>query len=195
MPKRAFIIHGFLSHPQEAWLPWLKVELEKRGYVVALPAMPHPDAPVISEWIDFITRLVGQPTETTVMIGHSLGCQGVLRYLETLGFAGMSVTRTVLVAGTFPIERSEEEVAEASEGDPVLKPWFSSGIDPLSVKKAAGRCTVIFSDNDSYITVEKEKDIFRAVLDPTIIVLPGHGHFNDDSGVTELPAALAATVA
>ena len=195
MTKRAFIIHGYLSYPQEAWLPLLKVELEKRGYAVALPAMPHPDAPVIAEWVRFIAQLVGQPAETTVMIGHSLGCQGVLRYLENLGIAGRSVTRTVLVAGTFPIERSREEASVATAGDPVLRPWFSTGVDPVPVKKAAGRCTVIFSDNDPYISVEKEKATFRAVLDPTIVVVPGQGHFNEDSGITELPAALAAAFA
>jgi len=43
MRERAFIIHGYLGYPTEAWLPWLKAMLEKRGYQVWLPAMPHPD--------------------------------------------------------------------------------------------------------------------------------------------------------
>src|SRR5437868_4096780 len=79
-----FIIHGYLSYPEEAWLPWLKRELERNGYTVALPAMPQPDQPVIAEWIEFIARLVGQPGPDTVLIGHSMGVQAVLRYLETV---------------------------------------------------------------------------------------------------------------
>ena len=58
MRERAFIIHGYLGNPAEAWIPWLKAMLEKRGSQVCLPAMPHPDRPAISEWIYFIGKLV-----------------------------------------------------------------------------------------------------------------------------------------
>jgi hypothetical protein len=73
MRERAFIIHGYLGYPAEAWLPWLKAMLEKRGYQVWLPAMPHPDRPAIPEWTDFIGKLVGEPDAKTVIIAHSLG--------------------------------------------------------------------------------------------------------------------------
>lgn len=70
---RAFIIHGYLSDPGEAWLPWLKTELEQRGCVVSLPAMPHPDHPVIEEWKRFISMQVGEPDSATFLIGHMGG--------------------------------------------------------------------------------------------------------------------------
>jgi uncharacterized protein len=194
MPKRAFIIHGYLSSPNEAWLPWLRCELEERGYLVSVPQMPHPDRPVISEWIDFITKLVGEPDGGTVLIGHSLGCQGVLRYLETVGAAGKSVAKTVLVAGIFPTGMSPAEADMETGGDTALDPWFSSGLDAAKVRKAAGICTVILSDNDPYIGVERAKAIFRATLDPKIIIEPGHGHFNEDDRLVELPSALAAVI-
>jgi hypothetical protein len=59
MRERAFIIHGYLGYPTEAWLPWLKGMLERRGYQVWLPAMPRPDHPTIPEWVEFIGKLVG----------------------------------------------------------------------------------------------------------------------------------------
>ena len=59
MARRVFIIHGYLSHPGEAWLPWLKRELERIGCIVSLPAMPQPDQPKLEEWIPFITTLIG----------------------------------------------------------------------------------------------------------------------------------------
>jgi len=194
VPKRAFIIHGYLSHPEEAWLPWLKAQLEARGYAVSLPSMPHPDRPVISEWIGFIANLVGEPDDRTVLIGHSLGCQGVLRYLETLGAAGKSVAKTVLVAGIFPTGMPPEEADAETGGNPVLDPWFSEGLDPAKVKKAAGNCTVILSDNDPFIGLDRAKAVFRLTLDPRIIVEPGHGHFNEDDRLVELPSALAAVI-
>lgn len=195
MRKRAFIIHGYLSHPGEAWLPWLKAELESRGFAVSLPAMPDPKHPEISVWIDFIAGLVGEPDGETVMIGHSIGAQAVLRYLERLGAAGKSVARTVLVAGAFPTGLSAAEAKKAAGGDPVLEPWFIRGVNPASVKKAAGKCTVILADNDPYIDVGNATRIYRAVLDPTIVMEHGLGHFNEDDGLTALPSALAAALA
>jgi uncharacterized protein len=193
-PKRVFIIHGYLSSPNEAWLPWLQRALEERGYLVSLPPMPHPDRPVISEWIDFIARLVGEPDDRTILIGHSLGCQGVLRYLETVGAAGKSVARTVLVAGIFPTGMSPAEADAETGGDTALDPWFSTGLDPTKVKNAAGDCTVILSDNDPYIGIDRAKAIFRATLDPKIIIERGLGHFNEDDRIVELPSALAAVI-
>jgi uncharacterized protein len=192
MPNRAFIVHGYLSHPDEAWLPWLKVELEKKGLVAVLPALPHPDHPVISEWIPFIDTMVGTPDETTFLVGHSLGCQAVLRYLEILGRRGQAVARTLLVAGTFPRGMSRTKAERTAAGHPALIPWFEQGIDPLLVKPAAGRCTVILSDNDPYIDVPEAMAAFRATLAPQIVIVPGGGHFNEDDPFTELPQALDA---
>jgi uncharacterized protein len=194
MPGRAFIIHGYLGYPEEAWQPWLKAELEKRGYEVWLPMMPHPDRPSIPEWTGFIAGLVGQPDDKTVMIGHSLGAQAVLRYLETLGGAGRAVGKTVLIASNFPGGMSPEAANERTGGDTVLLPWLTVGVDPVMVRKAAGACIVILSDNDPYIPFEEARDSFRANLGAKIVVEAGKGHFNEDDRITELPAALAAVV-
>jgi predicted alpha/beta hydrolase family esterase len=193
-PKRAFIFHGYLSSPNEAWLPWLRGELEERGYLVSLPHMPHPDRPVISEWIDFIAKLVGEPDDGTTLIGHSIGCQGILRYLEILGAAGKSVAKTVLVAGFFPTGMSPADAELETGGNPALVPWFIPGLDAVKVKIAAGNCTVFLSDNDPYIGVDRAKAVFRATLDPKIVIEHGYGHFNEDDRVVELPSVLAAVI-
>jgi predicted alpha/beta hydrolase family esterase len=194
MPERAFIIHGYQGYPEEAWQPWLKAELEIRGYKVALPAMPHPDRPVISEWVSFIGGLVGEPDKETVLIGHSLGAQAVLHYLEALGGAGRSVGKTVLIASNFPVGMSPKAADERTGGDKVLEPWLVSGLNPAWVRKAAGKCTVILSDNDPYIPFGEAKASFDANLQAEIVVESGKGHFNEDDRITALPAALAAVL-
>ena len=30
--KRVYIIHGWEGYPEEGWFPWLKKELEDRGF-------------------------------------------------------------------------------------------------------------------------------------------------------------------
>ena len=192
MRKRAFIIHGYQSFPEEAWLPWLKRELRKKGYQVALPAMPRPDRPSLPGWIRFITKLVGEPDQATVMVGHSLGCQAVLRYLETIGAAGKSVGRTVLVAGGFPGGMPLAEAKKKAQGNKALLPWFTVKVDPRKVKSAAGRCTVILSSDDPYIPVARAQRAFRANLAARIVLKHGGGHFNEDDAITQLPAALKA---
>ena len=192
MTPRAFIIHGYLSYPEEAWLPWLKRELEKEGCLVSLPAMPQPKHPLIAEWVHFIDQLVGTPDAATFLIGHSLGCQAVLRYLEKIGATGGSVAKTVLVAGMFPLGMSPTEAAKATEGNAVLIPWFTNAVDPRVVKAAAGQCTVILSDHDPYINVLQAAETFRATLDPKIVIVRGGGHFNEDDRVMKLPEALSA---
>jgi predicted alpha/beta hydrolase family esterase len=194
MRERAFIIHGYLGYPTEAWLPWLKAMLEKRGYEVWLPAMPHPDRPEIPEWVDFIGKLVGEPDAKTVMIAHSLGGEAVLHYLQTLGERAKSVGKTVLVACRFPTGMSPEEADRKVDGDEILKPWMTARADPKSVKIAAGACTVILSDNDPYVPSDEAKAAYQGRFAAEFIIEHGKGHFNEDDNITELPSALNAAV-
>ena len=32
MKKRVFIVHGWDGYPEEVWFPWLKKELEAKGF-------------------------------------------------------------------------------------------------------------------------------------------------------------------
>jgi uncharacterized protein len=193
MRRRAFIIHGYQGYPEEGWFPWLKRELEMAAYEVALPLMPNPDHPVISEWIGFIAGLVGEPDVGTTLVGHSIGGQAVMRYLETLGDSGKAVGTTVLVATKFPA-RPTPGSPERRIDDKVLIPWFTTGVDPALVRKAAGRCTVILSDDDPYMSLAEAEAGFETDLHARIVIEHGKGHMNDESGITELPSALQAVI-
>jgi predicted alpha/beta hydrolase family esterase len=128
------------------------------------------------------------------MIGHSIGSEAVLHYLEMLGGRGLSVGRTVLVASRFPAGMSPEEAERKIQGDEILKPWLTARVDPTRVGTAAGTCTVILSDSDPYIPIEEAKASFLGNLTADIIVEHGKGHFNEDDNITELPSALIAAV-
>jgi predicted alpha/beta hydrolase family esterase len=193
-PKRAFIIHGYQGYPEEAWQPWLKAELEKRGWAVWLPAMPRPDHPVMAEWIGLLDRLVGEPDDQTVLVGHSLGVQVVLRYLERIAAKGQAVRKIVLIAGAFPSGMTAEQADARTGGDAVLRPWLTLGVDGEKVNRATGACTVILSDNDPIIPFEQARASFVSHLRCEIVVEPGKGHFNEDDHLTELPAALSAVL-
>ena len=99
MQKRAFIIHGWGSYPEEGWLLWLKKELEKKGFLVAVPSMPDTENPKIDSWVNHLSDIVGEPDVNTYLVGHSIGCQAIMRYLEELD--GKRIGGTVFVAGWF----------------------------------------------------------------------------------------------
>jgi uncharacterized protein len=186
--KRVFIIHGWDGYPQEGWFPWLKKELESRGYKVFVLAMPHPETPTIDEWVGFLKHSVGEPDEDTHFIGGSIGCQTILRYLETL--EGRVVGSVVLVAPWMTL--NQEVWDEGEETRATGKPWVEIPIDFEKVKGMARDFTCIFSDNDPIVPYEENRKIFEEKLHAKILTQAGKGHFRESDGVTELPIVLSA---
>lgn len=82
MSKRVFIIHGWDGFPEEGIFPWLKKELQNRGFLVFNPSMPEPSRPQIETWVKFLEKQVGIPDENTFFFGHSIGAQTILRYFR-----------------------------------------------------------------------------------------------------------------
>src|SRR5947207_2223318 len=81
---RVFIVHGWGDKPGDHWMPWLKGQLELNGFTVAAPAMPYTEAPVIGAWTSHLNREVGKTGEAAYYVGHSIGCQTIIRHLEQL---------------------------------------------------------------------------------------------------------------
>lgn len=82
--KTVIIIHGWGGNPDEPLLVWIDQELRKKGWNVIRPAMPNPEEPVIEDWVAKMHELADIPTEQTYFVGHSIGCQAIMRYLATL---------------------------------------------------------------------------------------------------------------
>lgn len=180
--KRAFIIHGWDGNPDEAWLAWLRRELEKKKIKVVAPQMPNADKPEIGEWVPFLSELVDTPDKETYFVGHSIGCQAIMRYLETI--YPQKVGGAIFVAGWFHLENLEGPEEEA-----IAKPWIETPIDLAKVKNVTQNITSIFSGNDPFVPMS-DKDIFQEKLGAEIIVEKDRGHFTEDDGVTELPEVL-----
>lgn len=186
MPKRVFIIHGWDGYPEEGWFPWLKRELESRDFEVQVPAMPDAAEPKIDIWIPHLAQLVAKPGEQTFFVGHSIGCQTILRYLESLP-ASKRVGGAVFVAGWFVLSDLETE-----EEKIIGRPWIETPIDFAKVRGILKGNVAIFSDDDPVVPLEENKKRFEACLGSKIIVENGKGHLSGGDGVTELHSALKA---
>ena len=181
---KIFIIHGWGGSPKEAWFPWLKTELERRGYAVTIPAMPNPDEPKIETWVPYLAKIIGQPDEHTFLIGHSIGCQTILRYLQTLR-PDQLIGGALFVCGWLLIRNLKTEDEKR-----IVGPWVNTPIDLPLVKTKSKKMVAIFSDNDPFVPLENEKR-WQELLDAEIIIEHNKGHLGASEGFTELPSALS----
>ncbi len=176
MKKRAIIIHGYTGHPEKNWFPWLKRELETKGFEVSVPAMPHANAPQLSEWLPTLQSVISEPDEETYLIGHSLGGITILRYLETMK-ENQKIGGALLVAGfSRPIHFTE------------LNNFFGTPLDYEKCRRSARSIVCINSDNDEHVPLE-DGEIMRDKLSAKLIVVPNAGHLNQKSGYAQLPLA------
>ncbi len=185
--KRVFIIHGWSGYPEEGWFPWLKAELEKKGFSVLIPSMPDPDEPKIETWIPFFKNIVSTPDRETYFVGHSIGCQAIIRYLETLP-EGSKIGGAVFVAGWYDLRNLKTEEEKRIAG-----PWVNSPRDDEKIHKIINCSVAIFSDNDPFVMPENQAS-WRDKIGAKIIIEHGRGHFSGDDGITELPSALEALI-
>lgn len=177
MQKRVYIIHGWGGVPQSNWFPWLREELEQRGYQVEVPAMPDTERPRLDAWLGRLQEVAGEPNEHNFFVGHSLGVVTILRYLESL-HPGQRIGGAVLVAGF-----------SESIGIPELENFFSKPLDHDKVKVSAHRIIAIHSDNDPYIPLRRG-EFLRDRLGAELIVVRNAGHLNAGDGFTMLPIVL-----
>lgn len=181
--KRVFIIHGWEGHP-ENWKAWLKEKLQERGFEAHAPQMPNTYEPTIEEWVSFLAKEIGTPDKDTYLVGHSLGCQAILRYLESLSDDQM-VGGVLMVAGFITLRKE----IMFGRTEKILGPWIERSIDLSKAKAHSERFVSVFSDNDPFIPLG-DSDIFKAKLGSKIIVIPRGGHFSGSEGYSELHVAL-----
>lgn len=185
MNKRVIIVHGWGGRPGQHWSPWLKEQLETSGFEVIEPAMPDTDNPVITKWVACLEETVGELDQNTYFVGHSIGCQTIMRYLEKQ--TGKKAGGCVFVAGWFKLDNLESE-----EDKQIAAPWLKEDIDFSKVLEVTKNFIVINSSNDDYGYVQENKNMFEEKLGAKVIILANKGHLTAADGVTELPEALKA---
>ena len=187
MKKRVFIIHGWDGYPEEGWFPWLNKKLKEKGFEVFVPQLPEAGEPRINKWVPALARAIGTADEQTYFVGHSMGCQTIARYLETLP-AGVKIGGAVFVAGYFKRLTNLEDDDIVRD---VAREWLTTPLDLEKVKSHLPESIAIFSDDDPYVSLDNQ-DGFKNKLNSKIIIEHNMKHFSGSTGTMELPAALDA---
>lgn len=182
--KKVIIVHGWDGYPEEGWFPWLKKELKAREFEVYVPQLPEADEPRIENWVPALSEATGAIDENTYFVGHSMGCQTIARFLETLP-KGIKIGGVVFVAGFF--KRLTEIGGE--EEQEIAKPWLETPIDFEKIKSHLPKSVAIFSDNDPFVPLDNMDD-FRDKLGSEIVIEKNQKHFSGSTGTKELPIVL-----
>jgi predicted alpha/beta hydrolase family esterase len=183
--KKVIMVHGWDGNPKNSWFPWLRKKLEEKRFEVIIPAMPDSENPKIEPWVSKLNEVAGKIDEDTFLIGHSIGCQTIMRYLQDQP-EGSRVGGIIFVAGFFNLEK---DIFETKEEEEIAKPWLETPIDAEKIKQMANNIIAIFSDNDPDVALS-ESEVFKEKLGAKIIIEKGKGHFSDDAGIKELPVVL-----
>lgn len=182
--KRVYFIHGWGgSSTSEAWSGWLKDELSKRNIELISFDMPNTDEPAIDEWVGFIKKNVFNLDKETYFVGHSIECQAVLRYLETLD-ESVKIGGSVFIAPWMELDKNtiEEEGEESVE---IAKPWMETPINFDKIKIHTNNFLCILSDDDPYVPLSNE-EFFREKLGAKTLIKHSEEHFNETKEIPEI---------
>lgn len=184
MQKRVFIVHGWGGSPKSDWYNWLKKELEKKGFLVCVPKMPNTMKPKIKSWVSYLEKQVGKLDKNTFFVGHSIGCQTILRYLEK---ENKKIGGAIFVAGWFSL--TDETYGDDGYTRKISEPWLKTPIDFAKIRKTTKNFVAFFSDNDPFVPLENIK-IFETKFHSDIIIVKKKGHLSGEDGVTKCPVLL-----
>jgi predicted alpha/beta hydrolase family esterase len=165
--KKVVIIHCWGGYPNYCWYPQTKKELEALGFEVVIPEMPNTDNPQLTEWLPTLQQIAGNPTEDLYLIGHSLGCGTIMRYLETLK-PDEKIGGVVFVAG-FTDDLHFKELTN----------FFTTPLDFKKIKSKAKKFSIIASDNDPFVDLKFAK-ILKKHFNGDVIIKHNMGHFSGE---------------
>lgn len=184
--KKVYIIHGWDGSPDEPLFVWLDKNLSDKGFEVKRLGMPNPEVPVIEKWLEKMNQEI-LLDENTILVGHSVGCQAVMRFLESKNI-NFKIKGILLLAPWIHLDQTtiEEEGEEVVE---IARPWMEVPINFEKVKNSSEKITAIFSDNDDFVPVSEEK-FFAEKLGAKTIMEHEKGHFSPSENISELQSAL-----
>ena len=185
-PLRVLIVPRWGGIAEDDWYPWLIGEVGDAfpDVETVVAPMPDPSNPTIAGWVPAIAAAVGdQPARLTrtVLVGHSVGCQAALRFLDGLA-DGTAVAAFVAVAGWWTVDEPWD----------TLMPWIETPVDLERVRARAGRVTLVLSDNDPFTSDHvKNAEAWSGRVGATVEMAPGRAHMNDRQEPEVLSAILA----
>lgn len=177
MTKRVVILHSMEQTSKGHWYPWLKSELEKRGYKVWVPDLPNTAYPSVVEAKQLLLSS-GWDFQDSLVIGHSSGTLQLLYLLQNLP-KDVKVNSAVLVS-TFdhPLPGMEAQHEKL----------FTEEYQSEEIKKHVKNLIFLHAEDDPWCPLSGPQN-WRKKLGGELVVLEEGGHFSTslDPRFTEFP--------
>lgn len=169
--KNALLLHGSGNNSKGNWLPWLKSELEQKGFKVWVPDLPGSNYPDIDKWTKFVlSNKDWSFNQYSVIIGHSAGATFILGLLQNLP-KRVKISKAILVAGFV-------ELADSVQENKIKLGLLKYPFDWEKIKASCKKFYFIHSDNDRYQCDMNQGEIMRKKLGGELVFIPGEDHFN-----------------
>ena len=175
---RLVVVHGYGASPRAHWFPWLRQTLTRSGVSVAVPELPHPEAPRADVWERVVADALGDPDASTWVVAHSLGAVTTLRVLAAKQ-QPWRLGGVVLVSG----------FTDRLAALPALDDYLDADVDAERVSQHITTRHMIHSDDDALVPPSASGELARR-LRADVHVIAGAGHFLDEDGFTTLPVLL-----
>ncbi|MBP9719247.1 MAG: leucine--tRNA ligase [Candidatus Levybacteria bacterium] len=186
--KTVMFVHGVSGNGQENWFPWLKKELEKKGYTVIAQELPNPDHPNPKEWNEALTKLAKNVSGELTLVSHSLGTPAALELVETLG---RKIEKLVLVAPVNPGMDWDTLKKDYSDLDwDAVRSFTKTKPDFGKIESLVDEIVFYFADDDPYIPAVSVDFYKKALPEAKFIEVKGKGHLNESAGMLDFTSLL-----
>lgn len=179
--KRAVILHAFEQTSKSHWYPWLKGQLEERGYEVWAPDMPNNAHPNARETTNFLLANKNWNFKGSLIIGHSWGAVQIMHLLQNL-LDDQKVKSAVLVSAY------TSDIVDKFEWARPLSGLFMEPFEFNKIKTAANKIVFVHGDDDPYCDPKQARWLAEQ-LNSEYISIKGGKHFStsSDPAYTEFP--------
>ena len=147
MIDRIVVVPRWSGGPDHDWYPWLRAELAASHPQVGVDVveLPNRDAPVIEQCVAALEAELGTDLSAlanTLLVGHSVGCQALMRYLaeQPPSASSDAAPRLLCVAGWWTVD----------EPWPSIRPWIDTPIALPRLRANTSQVTVLLSDDDPF---------------------------------------------
>ena len=135
---KIIVLHGWGENPASFWYPYLRRELEKKGWKVEIPQLPNTNDPKLSEQLDFCLSNL-KFDDQTILITHSSGTPLALAILEKIPG---KISKFISVAGySSPLKAKVDNLDTKN-----IKDFW----DWKEIKKHCDQFIFINADNDPW---------------------------------------------
>ena len=185
--KKVYIVHCWDGNRDDGWYPWLDENISDENTKVYRFNMPDTNNPKIESWVSFLSEQINELDSDTYFVGHSIGCQTIMRYLQDKNTKIGGILFVAPWLKLLPAAVSDEESLATAT------PWLNTPINFDNIKNICNNITCIFSDNDYFVPTSQEPE-FKKLLNAKTIIVNGMGHISIDDGIEELEEAYHALV-